>query len=608
MALLTATNGNVQLSAGALSDIPNGAYTVAVVFRRHGTTTDGYEAITALVSSGSTIVSLGTDATASPYALRFVQGGATRTFAFSESVDNDAYVYVVRRPAGTSTPRANLYRLDAGSPAWDGWLDASGTVDDRADVIDAAWLLNQPGGFPLNGGVWVVAYWDGLLSEADITDSVIGLHLGVQQWLDINPALGPVMLVRPGETNPVEDESDSGTSDETSRSGVTIVDEDPTGFDMEFSAGGVTGTITASLPALENALDGVAIVDGTLGATLPELAADLDGAATAAGDLDAELPSLGSALTGEVRADGTLSATLPALESDLSGATTAAGQLAATLSELTGALSGDVLAGGVLSAMLPELTSTLVGDAIVEGALGAELPSLSSALAGVLAVDGELNTTLPAITTQFDGTVEGTVTGELEAQLPSLSAALTGTSSATPPTSGVDLMTLAFMIVTGVGECVREELEDTEGGVPNRFCLLVPGDIAWDECQCGQFAQTITTDTPSNAFPAPATDQRATACGPNLLVVTVVASLTRCVPTIGRDNKPPSCGALLEAARILEDDRQALRTAVTCCLRELRQARRVIDFAVGATTAVGPQGMCAGVEMTYQFAVPNVCC
>jgi hypothetical protein len=204
---------------------------MAAVFRRHGSTTDGYEAISALVSSGNTIVSMGTDATASPYSLRFVQGGATRTFAFAESVDNDAYCYVVRRPSGTSTPRANLYRFDAGSPAWDGWLDADGTVDDRADVIDAAWLLNQPGGFPLNGGIWVVAYWDGLLAEADITSGTIGLHIGVQQWYDFNP----VALWRPGETDPVEDESPSGTSNETSSASVTITAGDPTGFNMDFT-------------------------------------------------------------------------------------------------------------------------------------------------------------------------------------------------------------------------------------------------------------------------------------------------------------------------------------------------------------------------------------
>lgn len=239
MAVLTATNGNVQLAAGALATIPAGAFTAAVLFRRSGTTTDGFEAILALVSSGSVVTNLGADAAAAPYEVSFGQGGFTRTFGFSTLNDNEAYLFVVVKADGDVTPRGNLYRFDAGSPAWDGWANGSGTVENRADTIDAAWLLNQPGGFPLNGGVFVAAVWDGALAEADITNASTGLHVGVQQWLDFNP----VALWRPGETDPVQDESAAGTSDETSSAGVTIAGDDPTGFNMDFGAAEEPGPV-----------------------------------------------------------------------------------------------------------------------------------------------------------------------------------------------------------------------------------------------------------------------------------------------------------------------------------------------------------------------------
>lgn len=170
------------------------------------------------------------------------------------------------------------------------------------------------------------------------------------------------------------------------------------------------------------------------------------------------------------------------------------------------------------------------------------------------------------------------------------------------------LLSVAFGIVTGVGQCVVDELEHSIGGVPRRVCLAVPGDIAWDECDCGQFAQTIVSDTPTENFPVAATDRRTTACGPQFLAVEVLASMVRCVPGVGRDNRPPTCDQLLESARILESDRTALRRGITCCLWDLRQAYRITDFTVGAATTVGPEGLCVGVQLTYRFGINSVCC
>lgn len=589
MAVLTATNGNVQLAPGELVNTPAGAFAVAALFYRAGTTTDGYEALTALATGGGqTITTIGADAGVEPYQVQMSHGGQTRTFGFDDLNDDEAYLFYAYKLNGVALPRANLYRFNAGTPGWDGWADGNDTLENRADVIALAWLLNQNGGFPWNGGIYVAAWWETPPSEAAVTDSGTGLHIGVQQWLDS----GPVALWRPGETDPVADEHlfpAAGSANETSSASVTIVDVDPLNFNMDFGgAETITGTLAATLPEFLSALSGTSTVDGAIAATLPTMGSALAGAVTAAADLNAVLPALQGAFTGDVVAAGELDASLPSFQS---------------------AFTGDVISGGELDAVLPAFTAELDGELAVGGTLSAGLPALQSLLSGLAQSSGELDVALPAFQSALAGQVLQDVVGQLVAQLPPLGANLTGVSEAAPPTPGVDIMTLAFTIVTGVGECVALELEETEGGRPDRVCLLVPGEIAWDECQCGQFAQTITQSVPSENFPIAATDRRTNACGPQHLVFSATASLTRCVPGVdSRTGKPPDCAALLRAARILEEDRQALRLGVTCCLFALRKAYVITDFTVGTAVSVGPQGQCVGVELTYQFGIRNVCC
>jgi hypothetical protein len=167
----------------------------------------------------------------------------------------------------------------------------------------------------------------------------------------------------------------------------------------------------------------------------------------------------------------------------------------------------------------------------------------------------------------------------------------------------------AAVIVTGVGMCVIEELENTpeSGGVPDkmRVCLLVPGNIAWDSCECGQFAQTIQDDYPTLVFPADASEEviGVGGCNSRPLVYTVLASLTRCVPGMTNTTppRPPSCAKLREAAMIMQADAFALRKGVECCLSALQDNYTIMKYVVGRVTRVGPEGNCAGVELIYKF-------
>lgn len=173
----------------------------------------------------------------------------------------------------------------------------------------------------------------------------------------------------------------------------------------------------------------------------------------------------------------------------------------------------------------------------------------------------------------------------------------------------IDLLTAA-VIVTGVGQCVVDELlvSPESGGVPPkmRICLLVPGNIAWDSCECGQFAQTIQADYPTLIFPGDASEVALGAgggCNTRARVYQVLASITRCVPgmTNGNPPQPPSCAALGAAALVMHADAQVLRRAIECCLDELQDNQVIDKFVVGRVNYVGPEGNCAGVELTYKF-------
>ena len=169
----------------------------------------------------------------------------------------------------------------------------------------------------------------------------------------------------------------------------------------------------------------------------------------------------------------------------------------------------------------------------------------------------------------------------------------------------------AAAIVTGVGICIRNELENTpeSGGVPTkmRLAYLVPGNIAWDDCTCGQLAQTIQMDYPSKRFPINESQlpERGIGCQLGPLAFQVVASIIRCVPGIqdGVPPRMPSTAQLLAAALTMEGDAHALRTGVECCLNSMWQERpqRIFDYRVGQVSRVGPEGGCAGVELSYQF-------
>jgi hypothetical protein len=165
----------------------------------------------------------------------------------------------------------------------------------------------------------------------------------------------------------------------------------------------------------------------------------------------------------------------------------------------------------------------------------------------------------------------------------------------------------AAAIVTGAGQAVLDALvaEPLSGGVPAkmRTCLLVPGEIAWDGCDCGQFAQSVIRDYPSLTFPQEAYLDNRNACDPFARAVEVVASLTRCVPGMDSSGRPPTCDALRAAALIQQADALTMQGAIQCYLADLKRTYVITNYRIGGIQYVGPQGNCGGAEVRYLFAL-----
>jgi hypothetical protein len=175
----------------------------------------------------------------------------------------------------------------------------------------------------------------------------------------------------------------------------------------------------------------------------------------------------------------------------------------------------------------------------------------------------------------------------------------------------INLSVSPAAIVTGIGACVVDALEQTPAGAPGRQCLLLPTfAIPWDNCDCdGQIAQAIQQVYNADTFPIPFSGNWRR-CGPHLRIIQVLLSVTRCVPTMNDQGTPPSCSDELAAAITLENDRTAVGQALACCLSDLAQTSppTIAAYNIGPSVTVGEAGACAGLETVYLLAINSCLC
>lgn len=174
------------------------------------------------------------------------------------------------------------------------------------------------------------------------------------------------------------------------------------------------------------------------------------------------------------------------------------------------------------------------------------------------------------------------------------------------------IITLPFeyVVITGVGQCAVDAINaNSPDNLLNRVCLHVPGQIAWDDCQCGSFTQTAgpwlwseNGRTPTELFG----DENH--CRTAFTGIAVTAEVLRCVPGVDDDGNSPSCEALAFASQQLHADAVAMRRGIVCCLENMRVAGEIEAWGVVSHNAIGPEGGCAGSQLVYRFWLPNCDC
>ena len=151
---------------------------------------------------------------------------------------------------------------------------------------------------------------------------------------------------------------------------------------------------------------------------------------------------------------------------------------------------------------------------------------------------------------------------------------------------------------------VKAQLAVTSAGWPDtaRNCV-VPGQLAWDECECGLLAVEWLGNTFTNAPPTPVqetNDGCSAMVGMNFRVTAV-----RCAPQPANGAVAPTCEALDAAAQVQFIDSLAVTRGVALASKALDDANAVLAFSFGGASTTGPQGRCVGVTMDVTFATVN---
>lgn len=154
-------------------------------------------------------------------------------------------------------------------------------------------------------------------------------------------------------------------------------------------------------------------------------------------------------------------------------------------------------------------------------------------------------------------------------------------------------------------DALQAALSDSLGGSVDRVSM-VPGEIAWDECDCGLLAISARRWWLSDDFPEGQFAQsiiRSSPCNLPWLIGELRVQVVRCAPNPTGDDVSPSVSSLDAAAEVLISDAHVVINTVTETLCELKETDQIIDYTVGEVDTQGPNGGCVGSELLVFVAV-----
>lgn len=124
---------------------------------------------------------------------------------------------------------------------------------------------------------------------------------------------------------------------------------------------------------------------------------------------------------------------------------------------------------------------------------------------------------------------------------------------------------------------------------------VVPGAIAWDECDCGILAVTYAQIYPSEVFPD-LLNNPAGNCDASLEVGELIIQLIRCAPNPETELAPSVAALDASAQEVLRDAYELIQsTRETLCMME--DARDISSYLLRPLVPQGPSGGCVGNEL-----------
>jgi len=131
---------------------------------------------------------------------------------------------------------------------------------------------------------------------------------------------------------------------------------------------------------------------------------------------------------------------------------------------------------------------------------------------------------------------------------------------------------------------------------PDRHSV-VPGAIAWDECDCGLLAVSVGPINVSENFPDPVQRRIGNGCDAPYEAALITIQVIRCTPTHDDSGIAPTPAALDASAQEILRDAAEMMKAVSVKLCQMNDDRDIADFVMPTLTPQGPTGACGGNEL-----------
>lgn len=146
-----------------------------------------------------------------------------------------------------------------------------------------------------------------------------------------------------------------------------------------------------------------------------------------------------------------------------------------------------------------------------------------------------------------------------------------------------------------LAETIRQAI-NSDLTVPVQRSGVVPGAIAWDECDCGLLAVSVAQIYPTEAFPD-LIQTVSGACDATREAAEIVIQVIRCAPQPEGQEMSPSVASLDASAQEILRDAWEIIEAARSVLCQMQADRDILEFLVRPLTSQGPNGACVGNEL-----------